>query len=180
MEHAMRLIFGMASALILMVSMARADDPMQLAVVTYGKIPAGSGFETEMFQNTEISNHVDSALREALAARGFHYQPGGRGLVFAINADRTGRSGISPPAGSYDPNNGQVHIIFNTAGTDQQGQGAPRGYRINLSVYDRESGRYIWRAEIDDLKPDADPFDATKPMVEQLMAALQKSVKPSE
>jgi hypothetical protein len=179
-ERVMRLVLGTAVALMLVVPTARADDPMQLAVVTYGQIPAGSGFETEMFQNTEISNHVDSTLREALAARGFHYRPGGRGLVFAINADRTGRGVGRPPRGSYDPNNAQVHIVLNTADINQPGQGVARGYRINLSVYNRETGRYIWRAEINDLKPDADPFDATKPMVEELMAALQKSVKPAE
>jgi hypothetical protein len=177
-EREMRLIPGMLAALIVTTA-ARADDPMQLAAVSYGKIPAGSGFETEMFQNTEISNHVDSTLREALAARGFHYRPGGRGLVFAINADRTGRGGVSPPTGSFDPNNGQVHIILNTANVNQ-GPGATRGYRINLSVYDRETGRYIWRAEVDDLKPDADPFGATKPMVAELIAELQKSVVPAE
>jgi hypothetical protein len=176
----MRVVLGTAAALMLMVSPARADDPMQLAVVTYGQIPAGSGFETEMFQNTEISNHVDSTLREALTARGFHYQPGGRGLVFAINADRTGRGGVNPPTGSFDPNSAQVHIVLNTTDINQPSQGPPRGYRINVSVYDRETGRYIWRAEIDDLKPDADPFHATRPMVAELIAELQKSVKPAE
>ena len=61
----------LASALLAPASV-RADDPMQLAVVSYGKIPAGSAFETELSQNTEIANHVDRALKDTLTAHGFH------------------------------------------------------------------------------------------------------------
>ena len=99
------------SAGLLAPASVRADDPMQLAVVSYGNIPAGSNFETELSQNTEIANHVDTALKDSLTAHGFHYQPEGTGLVFSINAD---------------------------------------------------------------------PFSATKPMVEKLVAALEKSVRPAD
>jgi hypothetical protein len=175
----MRLGFALAAALVVMASAARADDPMQLAVVSYGSIPAGSGFETELFQDTEISNHVESALKQALTARGFHYDPDGKGLVFSINADATGRGESNLELGANDPNNAQVHIAIDTGEGSLKGGAVARGYRITLGVYDRRSGHYIWRAEINDLKPDADPFDATKPMVDKLMAALEKTVKPA-
>jgi len=174
----MRLGMGVAAAIMLLAANARADDPMQLAVVSYGRIPAGSGFETELFQNTEVSNHVDSTLRQALTARGFRYEPGGKGLVFSINANPTGRNETNLSLGAYDPNNAQVHITINTGG-DQNTNTMPRGYRISLGVYERASGRYIWRGEINDSKPDADPMAVTKPMVEKLMAALDKSVNPA-
>jgi hypothetical protein len=175
----MRIGIGLvAAALILTAAGARADDPMQLAVVSYGSIPAGSGFETEVFQNTEISSHVESTLKEALTARGFHYDPDGKGLVFSINADPTGRGESNLSLGANDPNNAQVHIAINTTDGSLNGGAISRGYRISLGVYERKSGHYIWRAEINDLKPDANPFDATKPMVERLMAALEKTVKP--
>ena len=74
---------GVSAALMLMATAATttatmgtaawADDPTRLAVVSYGKIPAGASFETELFQNTEISNHVDSTLKDALTAHGFRY-----------------------------------------------------------------------------------------------------------
>jgi hypothetical protein len=167
------------SATLLAPAPVRADDPMQLAVVSYGKIPAGSDFETELSQNTEIANHVDTALKDTLTAHGFHYQPEGTGLVFSINADPTGRRESSLSLGLTDQSSGQVHITIDTNNSGQSTDTVPRGYRITLGVYERESGRYVWRAEINDLSPDVDPFSATKPMVEKLVAALEKSVRPA-
>jgi hypothetical protein len=182
-ERAMRL--EVAAALMLMATGAMAtaawaDDPMRLAVVSYGKIPAGASFETELFQNTEISNHVASTLKDTLTAHGFRYEPDGRGLVFAINADPTGRGESDQALGITDQNNGQVHITIDTNDTGQSTDTIARGYRITLGIYERESGRYVWRAEINDLKPDADPMTATKPMVEKLVTALEKSLKSAE
>jgi hypothetical protein len=182
-ERAMRL--GVAAALMLMATGAMAtaawaDDPMRLAVVSYGKIPAGASFETELFQNTEISNHVASTLKDALTAHGFRYEPDGRGLVFAINADPTGRGESDQALGITDQSNGQVHITIDTNDTGQSTDTIARGYRITLGIYERESGRYVWRAEINDLKPDADPMKATKPMVEKLVTALEKSLKSTQ
>jgi hypothetical protein len=182
----MRLGLGPALAALLLTATlavpapARADDPLQLAVVSYGKIPAGSSFETELSQNTEIANHVDTALKNTLTAHGFRYQPEGTGLVFAINADPTGRRESDLSLGvNNDESNAQVHISIDTNDTGLSTDTIPRGYRITLGVYERESGRYVWRAEINDMRPDADPFSATKPMVERLVAALEKSVRPA-
>jgi hypothetical protein len=182
----MRLGLGaaLAAALVLMATLAlppaiRADDPLQIAVVSYAKIPAGSSFETELSQNTEIANHVDTTLKNTLTAHGFRYQPEGTGLVFAINADPTGRRESDLSLGIHDLTNAQVHIAIDTNDTGQSTDTVPRGYRITLGVYERESGRYVWRAEINDMMPDADPFSATKPMVEKLVAALEKSIRPA-
>jgi hypothetical protein len=180
--------FGLGAALAALVltatlavsSPASADDPLQLAVVSYGKIPAGSSFETELSQNTEIANHVDTALKDSLTAHGFRYEPEGTGLVFAINADPTGRRESDLSLGiNNDQSSGQVHIAIDTNDTGLSTDTIARGYRITLGVYERETGRYVWRAEINDMRPDADPFSATKPMVERLVAALQKSVQPA-
>ncbi len=138
----MRLGLGVAAALMLMATGAMAtaawaDDPMRLAVVSYGKIPAGSSFETELFQNTEISNHVASTLKDALTAHGFRYDPDGRGLVFAINADPTGRGESDQALGITDQSNGQVHITIDTNDTGQSTDTIARGYRITLGIYER-------------------------------------------
>jgi hypothetical protein len=181
--------FGLGAALAALVLTATlavpppasADDPLQLAVVSYGKIPAGSSFETELSQNTEIANHVDTALKDSLTAHGFRYEPEGTGLVFAINADPTGRRESDLSLGiNNDQSSGQVHIAIDTNDTGLSTDTIARGYRITLGVYERETGRYVWRAEINDMRPDADPFSATKPMVERLVAALQKSVQPAD
>ena len=186
----MRLGLGMAATLMLMATTAIgtavmattawADDPMRLAVVSYGNIPPGSSFETELFQNTEISNHVATTLKDTLTAHGFRYDPDGRGLVFSINADPTGRGDSDQALGITDQSNGQVHITIDTSNAGKNTDTVERGYRITLGVYERQSGRFVWRAEINDLKPDADPMAATKPMVEKLVAALEKSIKSTD
>jgi hypothetical protein len=185
----MRLGLGMAATLMLMATAigtavmattAWADDPMRLAVVSYGNIPPGSSFETELFQNTEISNHVATTLKDTLTAHGFRYDPDGRGLVFSINADPTGRGDSDQALGITDQSNGQVHITIDTSNAGKNTDTVERGYRITLGVYERQSGRFVWRAEINDLKPDADPMAATKPMVEKLVAALEKSIKSTD
>ena len=41
-----------------------------------------------------------------------------------------------------------------------------------MDLYDRLSGRYLWRGQITDNQPYADPFAATKPMIEKLVNTL--------
>lgn len=176
----MRRALGVAAAVLLFAATALADDPVQLAIVSYGSIPAGSSFDIEATQNTELAAHVDNTLRDALTAHGFHYQPESKGLVFSVNADPTGRGESNLYLGIDDPNNAQVHIAIDTNHTGLSTNTMSRGYRISLGVYERASGRYIWRGEINDLKPDADPFAVTQPLLEKLLAALEKSVKPAE
>ena len=124
-------------------------------------------------------NHVDTTLKDTLTAHGFRYQPEGTSLVFSINADPTGRRESSLSLGVNDQTSAQVHIAIDTYDSGQSTDTVARGYRITLGVYERDSGRYVWRAEINDLSPDADPFSVTKPMVEKLVAALEKSVQPA-
>ncbi len=172
----------MIAAALLVASAAHADDPTALAVVGYGTIPAGAGFQTELVENSELTSRVDDSLKKALGQRGFHYTPDA-GLVISIAADRTGgASKLS--VGNGQQSNAQVSINIDTGQNKLLGGGTQptskiaRAYRITLAIYDRASGHYLWRAEITDNKPDVDPVAATDPMVEKLVNALEKSVAP--
>jgi hypothetical protein len=162
---------------------ARAEDSMQLAVVSYGKIPAGAAFQTELVENSELASQVEAHLKKALADRGFNRAADG-GYMISIAADRTG-GGTSLSVGDGQQSNAQVNININTGqnnllgGATQPATKIGRAYRITLAIYDRGTGRYIWRAEITDNKPDVDPAAATGPMVEKLVSALEKSVRPA-
>jgi hypothetical protein len=174
---------SLTAALLLVATVAWADDPMQIAVVSYGRMPAGAAFTTEPADNSEIDSHVDQALRKALTDKGFHFSDDA-GLVFSITADTTGQTGSNLSAGPQ--NNAQVHITLNTSqneflgGATQPPNKIPHTFRITLALYERSTGHYIWRAEITDLKPDADPIGATGPMVDKLVEALGKSVGPAQ
>ena len=67
-----------------------------------------------------------------------------------------------------------------TRGATQPANTIPHTFRITLALYQRSTGHYLWRGEITDLKPDADPLDATGPMIAKLVEALGKSVGPAQ
>jgi hypothetical protein len=184
-ESAMRLGFMLVAALPLVLSVAAvafADDPMQLAVVSYGKIPAGSAFQTELTDNTELASQVETSLKKALGNHGFSAADDAP-YVISIAADRTGGS-TNLSVGNTGQSNAQVNINIDTGqnkllgGSNQAPEKMARAYRITLAIYNKATGRYIWRAEITDPKPDVDPVAATGPMVEKLASALEKSAAP--
>jgi hypothetical protein len=174
---------SLVAVILLTATTALADDPMQIAVVGYGRVPAGAAFNTEPADNSEITDHVDHSLRQALTGKGFQFSEDA-GLVFAITADTTGRTDSNLSAGPQ--NNAQVHITINTSqnefigGATQPPNQIPHTFRITLALYERSTGHYLWRGEITDLKPDADPLGATGPMVAKLVEALGKSVGPAQ
>lgn len=174
---------SLIAATLLIATAAWAEDPMEISVVGYGRLPAGAQFSTEPADNSEITDHVDQSLRQAMTGKGFQFSEDAD-LVFAINADTTGRTGSNLGVGPQ--NNAQVHITINTSqnefigGATQPANTIPHTFRITLALYQRSTGHYLWRGEITDLKPDADPLAATGPMVAKLVEALGKSVGPAQ
>jgi hypothetical protein len=182
----MRLAMSMTAALLMTLgatAIARADDAMSLAVVSYGKIPAGASFQTELVDNSELASQVETRLTRALSDRGFNPSTDA-GLVISIAADRTGGP-TNLSVGNGQQSNAQVNINIDTGQNQLLGDSTQlptkigRAYRITLAIYDKATGRYVWRAEITDAKPDVDPTAATGPMVEKLASALEKSVGPA-
>ena len=158
---------------------AQADDPMQIAVVGYGKVPAGTALATETTDSGELTTQVDQNLRQALTGKGFTLSDDA-GYVFSVTADTTGRTNSSLGAGPQ--NNAQVHITLDTSQNEFVGGATlppnkiPHTFRITLNLYERASGHYVWRGEITDLRPDADPIQASGPMIDKLMQSFEKSV----
>ena len=181
----MRMSAMLAAALPLFLSataVALAEDPMQIAVVSYGKIPAGTAFRTELTDNTELATQVETSLKKALGNRGFTAADEAP-YVISIAADRTGGS-TNLSVGSGQQSNAQVNINIDTGqnkllgGGSQPAEKIEKAYRITLGIYEKATGRYVWRAEITDSKPDVDPTAATGTMVEKLASALEKSITP--
>jgi hypothetical protein len=149
--------------------LARAEeDPLNLQVAGYERLAAGAKFSIEPTENTELSSDVMARLKEALTRHGFAYGKSSH-LVMTVAADRVG--GERPPAATFDQSTAQFHLSMGDNKPPLSAQ-IGRQYRISVDLYDRLSGRYLWRAQITDLKPDANPLAASKPMVEQLVKAM--------
>lgn len=183
MRHGL-LLLAVLPLMLSAIAIARADDPMQIAIVSYGKIPAGSAFQTELTDNTELATQVETSLKKALGNHGFATSDDAP-YVISISADRTGGStNLSVGNGNGTQSNAQVNININTGqntlldGSPEPTEKIERAYRITLAIYNKSDGRYVWRAEITDRKPGVDPNAATGPMVEKLAGALEKSAKP--
>ena len=183
MRHGLMLL-AVLPLMLAATAIARADDPMQLAIVSYGKIPAGSAFQTELSDNTELASQVETSLKKALGDHGF-VTAEDAAYVISISADRTGGStNLSVGNASGGQSNAQVNINIDTGqnslldGGTQQTEKIERAYRITLAIYNKANGRYVWRAEITDRKPGADPNAVTGQMVEKLASALEKSAQP--
>jgi hypothetical protein len=173
------LVPGVLLSCLLVSTAVRADDPMQIAVVGYGKVPAGTALATETTDNGELTTQVDQNLRQALTGKGFTLSDDA-GYVFSVTADTTGRTDSSLGAGPQ--NNAQVHITLDTSqnafvgGATLPPNKIPHTFRITLNLYERSSGHYVWRGEITDMRPDADPMRVTGPMVDKLVQSFEKSV----
>jgi hypothetical protein len=149
---------------------ARAqDDEFDLQVTGYGKFSPGAKFGLEMSENTELSSFVQARLKEALEHHGFTYGKSAQ-LVMTISAEKIG-SNEGPASTTYDQSTAQFRLSM---GDDRPPAGAQIGrqFRITVDLYDRQTGRYMWRARITDTRPDADPFAVSRPMTEQLAKAM--------
>jgi hypothetical protein len=174
MRTLMLIAMGLIGAGLLASLPARADDPIQMSVVGYAKIPHGAGFDTKMVENNELSAYVEDHLRQALVKRGFHLSPDVR-RVFAVSAVKTGAT--PPPPVYYDPTDAQVHLSIDTTSKLPPSEQIGHTFRISLDLYNRITGHYLWRAEITDVRPDVDPYSATDQMLDRLLNAFQVSVE---
>jgi hypothetical protein len=151
------------------------DDSLDLQVVGYGKFAPGAKFGLELAENTELSTYVLARLKEALERHGFDYGKSSH-LVMTLAVEKVG--GERPPSATFDQSAAQFRLSM---GETKPPPGAQigRAYRISLDLFDRQTGRYLWRARITDTRPGDDPFAASKPMVEQLVKAMDLWAGPA-
>ena len=57
---------------------------------------------------------------------------------------------------------------------------AERTYRINVAIYDRNSGLYVWRGTAMRNDPNLDVDQASNEMISALIGAVGKTVTPAQ
>ena len=169
-----RLIWSSIAALLMVSSWGLslpahgADYPFDVRIVVYHNLPANPKFSVEAAENTELNSHAQAGLKDILEHHGIGYGHSAN-LVMTIAAEKIGSS--SRPAAGFDESTGQFHLSMASNELPQSEQ-IGRQFRISIDLYDRLSGRYLWRGQITDNQPDADPFNSTKPMIEKLVNTL--------
>jgi hypothetical protein len=153
--------------------------------VAYAPLPAGAHFETQSNDNTELDQETMDLVNKQLADRGYVLDEQG-GYVMVVETDLVRGQKQDDPLGQAFANNKEAGIqgrLFSTSQNsllhpEQPIGSADRLYRISISVYDRASGLYVWRASTTRDNPDLDVTKATREMVPELLSQLGRTVQP--
>lgn len=165
---------------------AAASTPAKRPEVTataYGPIPPGARFETQVNDDSELNQEALERVNAELTGRGYGVA-GDAGLVMVIEANLVrGQKQDDPLGQAHADNNGaevQARLFSSTQNSLLNPKptvgSADRIFRINLSVYDRANGLYVWRGSATRNNPDVDVSQASNEMIAELIRAVGKSV----
>jgi hypothetical protein len=164
---------------------AQATGGTQVQAVGYAPIPAGSVFEVQTNDDNELTQDAVERIQEALSNRGYAAQDGAP-LVMVVETDFVRGEKQDDPLGQVHADNDEAAVRARLFSTSQNSllnpqetiSPAERTYRINLSIYDRQSGLYVWRGSAMRNDPNTDVSQASNEMITALIGAVGKSVKP--
>jgi hypothetical protein len=156
-----------------------------IQAVGYAPIPAGSIFEVQA--DDELSQDAVERVEAELANHGYASQDQAS-LVMVVDTDLVRGQKQDDPFGQVRANNDDASVnarLFSTSQNSllnpQQPIGsADRIYRINVSVYDRNSGLYVWRGTAMRNDPNLDVAQASNEMISALIGAVGKTVAPAQ
>jgi hypothetical protein len=154
----------------------------------YQPIAAGSGFDTVVqdptnLDNSSLDNTILDRVNRELVARGYHVDHNAA-MVMLVDGDLV--RGTSKDAvvdkikgiGQQDDHQGNVFSTNgNTLLTQAVPDNHPNTFRINLSIYDRGTGTYLWRGSMERGTSDLTPDKATDHMVPPLVGVIGQSAQ---
>jgi hypothetical protein len=155
-----------------------------IQTVDYAPIPAGSIFEVQA--DDELSQDAIERVQAELANHGYGSQDQAS-LVMVIDTDLVRGEKQDDPFGQVRANNDEAEMqarLFSTSQNSllnpQQPIGsAERTYRINVSIYDRNTGLYVWRGTAMRNDPNLDVDQASNEMISALIGSVGKTVAPA-
>ena len=155
-----------------------------IQAVSYNTIPAGAHFETQVNDDSELNQETLSLVNQTLAGRGYGVDDAAP-LVMVVETnlvrgqkqdDPFGQSATERDQGSSRLFSSNQNSLLNP---EPPIASSDRVFRINLAVYDRASGLYVWRGSAARSNPDLDVNKASNQMVAELIGYLGRSVQPT-
>jgi hypothetical protein len=170
------------------LAQAAASQPEpgpSIQAVDYAPIPAGSIFEVQA--DDELSQDAIERVQSELANQGYAAQDQAA-LVMVIETDLIRGQKQDDPLGQARANNDEAEVqarLFSTSQNSllnpQQPIGsAERTYRISVSIYDRNTGLYVWRGTAMRNDPHLDLTQASNEMIAALIGAVGQTVTPAQ
>jgi hypothetical protein len=153
----------------------KVESSAKIDAVSYQPIPPGAHLETQPESQSQMDDDAWRQLDADLSSRG--YTLGGEGAyVVTIATQLTSRLKSDQSVGTVnaersDPKNA---ALFSTEGNTLLNPNDPvnttdRAFRVNLTVYERASGHYIWRGTVERADAAIDPSTAMREMLPALL-----------
>lgn len=169
----------------------QSNQPLPLGVgilnaKDYQPIAPGSGFDTVVqdptnLDNATLDNSILDRVNRELVTRGYrvdHDAP----LVMLVDGDLVrgaSKDAVVDKIKGISGQNDHQGNVFSTNGntllTKAVPDNHPNTFRINLSIYDRNTGIYLWRGSMERGTSDLTPDKATERMVPPLVGTIGKS-----
>ncbi|MBI2253369.1 MAG: hypothetical protein HYU58_01985 [Proteobacteria bacterium] len=164
----------------------KAESSAKIDAVSYQPIPPGAHLETQPESQSQMDDDAWRQVDADLANRG--YSIGGDGpYVVTVATQLTSRLNADQSVGEVtakksDPKNA---ALFSTEGNTLLNPNDPlnrtdRTFRVNLTVYERSSGHYIWRGTVERADATVDPATAMREMLPALLDHFGENAKGVE
>lgn len=146
-----------------------------IETIAYQPIPPGATLQTQPESESQMDNDAWRQIDADLASRG--YAIGGDGnLVVTVATQLVARLSTDQSLGAVnaaksDPKKAN---LFSTGGGTLLNPADPinttdRVFRVNMTVYDRPSGHYVWRGTAERNDAELDPSTAMRAMLPALL-----------
>jgi hypothetical protein len=161
------------------------DPAPSIQAVGYAPVPVGAAFEVQA--DDALSQDAVERVRAELANHGYAAEDQAP-LVMVLESDLIRAERQDDPFGQVHADNDEAEVrarLFSTTQNSllnpQQPIGsADRAYRINISIYDRKTGLYVWRGSAMRNNPNLDVVQAGNEMIGALIGAIGKTVTPAQ
>jgi hypothetical protein len=153
----------------------KVESSARIDAISYQPIPPGAALETQADTQSQMD---DDALRQVDAGlKGRGYAVGGDSdLVVTVATQLVSRLNADQSAGDVaikksDPKNS---ALFSTGGGTLLNPNDPinttdRVFRVNLTVYSRTDGHFVWRGTVQRADATVDPSTALREMLPALL-----------
>ncbi|MDY0874464.1 hypothetical protein [Dongia rigui] len=153
----------------------KVESSARIDAVAYQPIPPGAHLETQPESQSQMDDDAWRQLDADLTGRGYALGSDGA-YVVTVATQLTSRLKSDQSVGTVnaersDPKNA---ALFSTEGNTLLNPRDPlnttdRTFRVNLTVYERASGHYIWRGTVERADAAIDPSTAMREMLPALL-----------
>jgi hypothetical protein len=155
---------------------------MEVYAVAYRPIPEGVTLQVRARGGSDLDMKAKQAAERSLTETGYVFSTDAA-LVLTVDTATEVENIETGAFGSTQMSQNEAEISFNVWSSQQSSilQGRRTGvtgrmqYRIEMTVYSRVNGQYLWRGTVTTATGPAGALTATGPMVDRLLESLGES-----